>query len=202
MSWLVDKLDPDTVFRAAVYKERIETTIDGVHCVIDVVCPDNVVAYLATRAVENASAEVKAAALQLFNSAFRCGALRHNDSAVFRRAREVFGDSLKQVHYEHRHADEARGLMAKELRRCVVCRIDVFTLFEHFIQCVEVGSKTYTYAIRRDKGVFHVIVEDVADAPDAINRLLMAQYRVVVADVDLETFETLTKIHAKPFCYG
>jgi len=203
MTWLVDKLDPDAVFRAAVYKEHVEADVDSVHCTVDVICPDNVIAYLATRAVENAPAEVKAAALQLFNSAFRCGALRHNDSAVFRRAREVFGDSLKQVHYEHRHADEARGLMAKELRRCVVCRIDVFTLFERFIRCIEVDSVNFTYAIRRpdDRGVFHVIVKDPATALDPINRLLTAQYRVAV-DSDLETFETLTKIHAKPFCYG
>jgi len=200
MTWLVDKLDPDAVFRAAVYKERIETTIDGVHCTVDVICPDNVIAYLAAKAVEEAPAEVKAAALQLLDHAYRCGALRHNDSSVFRRARDVFSDSLKQVHYEPRHANEARLLMAKELRRCVVCKIDVFTLFERFISCVEVGSRTYTYAIRRDKGVFHVIVEDVADALDPINRLLTAQYRVAAADVDLETFEALTRIYAKPFC--
>ena len=201
MTWLVDKLDPDAVFRAAVYKEHVEADVDSVHCVVDVACPDNVIAYLATRAVENASAEVKAAALQLLNSAFRCGALRHNDSAVFRRAAQIFQGDLRQVHYEAKHADEARGLMAKELRKCVVCKIDVYTLFERFVRCVEVDSVNFTYAIRRPDGVFHVIVKDPADALDPINRLLTAQYRVAV-DSDLETFETLTKIHAKPFCYG
>jgi len=64
-----------------------------------------------------------------------------------------------------------------------------------------VGSKSYTYAMRRPdgKGVFGVIAEDPADALDSINRLLFAQHRVV-ADADLETFEALTKIYAKAFC--
>jgi len=95
MSWLVDKLDPDAVFRAAVYKERAELNIDGIRCEIDVVCPDSVIAYLAAKAVENAPVEVKAAASQLLSHAYRCSALRHNDSAVFRRAGEVFNDGSK-----------------------------------------------------------------------------------------------------------
>ena len=200
MSWLVDKLDPDAVFRAAVYKERAEVNIDGIRCEVDVVCTDSVVAYLAAKAVENAPVEVRAAAHLLISNAYHCGALRHSDSAVFRRAGEVFSNS-RQVHYEPRHADEARELVSRELRRCIACRIDVYTLFERFINCVEVGSRSYTYAVRRSdsKGVFHVIAEDPADALDSINRLLFAHHRVV-ADADLETFTTLTKIYAKVFC--
>ena len=198
-AWLVNRLDPDVVFRVAIYKERVEANIDGVHCTVEVICPDNIVAYLAAKAVENATVEVKAAALQLLNHAYRCGALRHNDNAVFRRAGEIFDDSLKQVHYEPRHADEARGLMGRELRRCVVCKIDTFTLFEQFISCVETHSRSYKYAIRRpDKSVFYVVDEDHAAALHTINQLLMAYYRVVV-DADLETFETLTRIYAKGF---
>jgi len=201
MSWLVDKLDPDAVFRAAVYKERAELNIDGIRCEVDVVCPDSVVAYLAAKAVENAPVEVKAAGLALLSNAYRCSALRHSDSAVFRRASEIFSDDLKRIYYEPKHADEARELIARELRHCVVCRIDTYTLFERFIKCVEVGSKNYTYAVRRPdgRGVFHVIAEDPADALDSINRLLFAQHRVV-ADADLETFTALTKIYAKVFC--
>ena len=201
-AWLVNKLNSDVIFRAVIYKEHTEVNIDGVRCDIDVVCPDSVIAYLAAKAVENAAVEVKAAALQLLNHAYRCGALRHNDDAVFRRAAEILDNSLKQVHYEARHADEARELMARELRRCVVCKIDAFTLFERFISCVEMHSRSYTYVIRRpgpDKGVFHVIVKGTAAALHAINRLLMTYYRVVV-DTDLETFTTLAKIYAKAFC--
>ena len=141
-AWLVNKLNSDVIFRAAIYKERVEANIDGVHCNIGVVCPDSVIAYLATRAVENAT----------------------------------------------------------ELRKCVVCRIDVYALFERFIQCIETTGRIYTYVIRRPgKGVFHVIVKGTAAALHAINQLLMTCYRVV-ADADLETFETLTRIHAKVFC--
>jgi hypothetical protein len=199
-SWLIDKLDPDVVFRVAVYKERAEAVIDGVHCDVDVTCPDSVIAYLSMQAVANASIEVKAAADQLLRNAYLCGALRHNDHAVYRRGGEIF-NGVKQMHYGPKHADEARELMSRELRRCVVCRIDVYTLFEHFIKCVEVGARSYTYAIRRPdgRGAFHVIVEDPADALDGINRLLFAQYRVV-AEPDLEVFETLSKIYAKPSC--
>jgi hypothetical protein len=200
MSWLVDKLPADVIFRVALLKERAEVTIDGIRCEVDVVCPDNIIAYLAALSVANTSAEVKAAALQLLSNAYHRGALRHSDHAVYRRAGEIFSDNLKRMPYEPRHADEARELMARELRRCVVCRIDVYTLFEHYITCVEVGARSYTYAIRRPpKGVFHVIAEDLADALNGINRLLLAQYRATV-DTDIETFEALTKIHAKTFC--
>jgi hypothetical protein len=95
---------------------------------------------------------------------------------------------------------QARVLLADELRRCVVCEIDTFTLFERFISCVEANPRSYMYAIRRhDRGVFHVVDEDPAAALRAINQLLMTYYRVTV-DADLETFETLTKIYAKVFC--
>ena len=195
--WFVNKLDPDIVFRAALYKERAETVIDGVRCEVDVICPDNVVAYLAAKALAGAPPEVRAAGATLLNHAYRCG-LRHRDEAVYRRAREVFGD-VKRLHYEPKHADEARELMAKELRSCVVCRIDVYTLFERFIKCVEVSGDGYMFAIRRDGGAIHVFSSNLADALDEINKRLVAQYRVVV-DSDLETFEVLAKIHAKVFC--
>ncbi len=47
MSWLIDKLDPNAVFKTALYKERAEVDADGVRCELDVICPDNVIAYLA-----------------------------------------------------------------------------------------------------------------------------------------------------------
>jgi len=197
-AWLVDKLDADVVFKATLYKERTEAIIGGVRCELDVVCPDNVIAYLASRALKDATPEVKAAGNALLDHAYHCGALRHRDEAVYRRAREVF-TGVERLHYEPKHADEARELMARELRSCVVCRIDVYTLFEHFIKCVEVSGSGYMYAIRRDGGAVHVFADNLADALDAINMRLMAHYRVV-ADADLETFESLTKIYAKVFC--
>jgi len=193
-TWFVNRLDADVVFRATLYKERAETVIDGVRCEVDVICPDNVVAYLASRALEGAPPEVRAAGATLLSHAY----LRHRDETVYRRAREVFGD-VKRLHYETRHADEARELMARELRRCVVCRIDVFTLFERFVKCVEVSGDGYMFAIRRDGGAIHVFASSLANALGKINKLLLAHYRVVT-DPDLETFETLTKIHAKIFC--
>ncbi len=196
--WLVSKLDADVVFRAALYKERAETVIDGMHCEIDVVCPDNVVAYLAAKALENAASEVKAAGGTLLNHAYRCGALRHKDEAVYRRARAIFSN-VERVHFTHEHADQARELMANELRRCVVCRIDVFALFEKFIKCVEISGDGYLYVLHRPGGVLHVYASNLADALDMINRRLVAQYRAAV-DEDLETFEALTKIYAKTFC--
>ena len=195
--WLVNKLDPDVIFRAALYKERAELNVDGVRCEVDVICPDNVIAYLAVKALVGAPPEVKAAGATLLNHAYRCD-LQHRDEAVYRRAKDVFGD-VERLHYEPRHADEARELMARELRHCVVCRIDVFTLFERFVKCAEVSGDGYLFIIRRDGGVMHVHSTNLADALDEINRRLLAQYRVIV-DPDLETFETLTKIYAKVFC--
>ncbi len=198
-TWFVNKLDADAVFRAALYKERAEADIDGVRCELDVICPDNVIAYLAVKSMEGAPPEVKAAGLTLLDHAYRCGVLRHRDEAVYRYARRVF-DGVERTHYEHKHADEARTLMASELRRCVVCRIDVFTLFERFVKCVEVSGDGYLFVLRRsDNGVMHVFANNPANALVEVNRRLMAQYRVV-ADADLETFETLTKIYAKVFC--
>jgi len=197
-AWLVDKLDADVVFKAALYKERTEAIIGGVRCELDVVCPDNVIAYLAVRSMESAQPEVKAAGATLLSHAYRCGALRHKDESVYRYAQKVFS-GVERLPYEPRHADQARELMASELRSCVVCRIDVYTLFEHFIKCVEVSGSGYMYAIRRDGGAVHVFADNLADALDAINMRLMAHYRVV-ADADLETFESLTKIYAKVFC--
>ena len=197
MTWLVDKLSVDDVVDVVLYKRRIERDVDGVHCVATSVCGDNVVAYLIAKAFMDAQAEVRAAGLKMLKDAFRRG-LYHEDEAVFRRAREVF--NVNNTTFGDEHVQQARKLIADELRRCVVCKIDVFTLFERFIRCIEVDSVNFTYAIRRDdRGVFHVIVKYPADAPDAINRLLTAQYRVTV-DSDLETFEALTRIHAKPFC--
>jgi len=195
--WLVSQFDADVVFRATLYKERAETVIDGIRCEVDVICPNNVIAYLAVKALVGAPPEVKAAGATLLNHAYRCG-LQHRDEVVYRRAKDVFGD-VERLHYESRHADEARELMARELRRCVVCRIDVFTLFERFVKCVEVNGDGYLFIIRRDGGVMHVHSNNLADALDEINRRLLAQYRVAV-DTDLETFETLAKIHAKIFC--
>jgi len=197
-TWLVNKLDPDVVFRAALYKEGATLDIDGVHCEIDVICPDNIIAYLATRALTDASPEVKAAGATLLSQAYRRETLRHRDEAVYRFAKQVFGD-VERLHYESRHADEARELMARELRRCVVCRIDAFTLFERFIRCVEISGDGYMFAIRRDGGAIHVFADSLTSALDEINRRLLAQYRVAV-DADLETFETLAKIHTKIFC--
>jgi len=197
-AWLVNKLDADVVFRATLYKERAEAVIDGVRCEVDVICPDNVIAYLASRALADAPPEIKAAGATLLSQAYRREALRHRDEAVYRFARQVFGD-VERLHYEPKHADEARKLMASELRRCVVCTIDVFTAFERFIRCVEVSGDGYMFAIRRDSGVIHVFADSPANALGEINRRLLAQYRVVT-DPDLETFEALTKIHAKIFC--
>jgi hypothetical protein len=197
-TWLVNKLDADVIFRAALYKERAETVIDGVRCEVDVICPNNVVAYLAARALKDAQLEVKAAGATLLSHAYGCGALRHKDEHVYRRARETLGD-VARIHYEPRHADEAREFMARELRRCVVCRIDTFALFERFVKCVETGGGSYLFIIRRDSGAFHVMSDNLADALDRINMLLMAQYRVVV-EPDIETFETLAKIYAKTYC--
>jgi len=196
-AWLVNKLDPDIIFRAALYKERAEAVIDGIRCEVDVICPNNVIAYLATKALADAPPEIKAAGATLLSHAYHCG-LRHKDEAVYRRAREVF-NGVERLHYEPRHADEARRLMASELRRCVICRIDAFTLFERFIKCVEVSGDGYLFIIRRDGGAIHVFADSPADAPDKINERLMAHYRVAT-DPDLETFEALTKIHAKIFC--
>ncbi len=199
MSWLIDKLDPNAVFKTALYKERAEVDADGMQCELDVICPDNVIAYLAIKPLEGAPPEVKAAGLTLLNHAYRCGALRHRDEAVYRYARRVF-DGVERIHYEHKHADEARALMARELRHCVVCRIDIYTLFERFVKCVEVSGDGYLFILRRgDNGVIHVFANNPANALDMINERLMAQYRVVT-DADIETFETLTKIYAKVFC--
>jgi len=196
-AWFINKLDTDVVFRATLYKERAETPVDGIRCEVDVICPDNVIAYLAVKALADAPHEVRAAGATLLSHAYRCG-LRHRDEAVYRRAREVFA-GVERLHYEPRHADEARELMARELRRCVACRIDVYTLFERFIKCVEVSGGGYMFAIRRDGGAIHVFASSLANALGKINKLLLAHYRVVT-DPDLETFEALTKIHAKIFC--
>ncbi len=197
-SWFVNKLDTDAVFGVALYKERAEADVDGVRCELDVICPDNVTAHLAVKSLEDAPPEVKAAGAALLSHAYRCGALRHRDEAVYRYARRVF-DGVERIHYEHKHADEARELMARELRRCVVCRIDVFTLFERFVKCVEVSGDGYLFVLNRPGGVMHVFASNLANALGMINERLMAQYRVI-ADADLETFETLTKIYAKVFC--
>ncbi len=197
-SWFVNKLDADAVFRAALYKERAEADVDGVRCELDVICPDNVIAYLAIKSLEDAPPEVKAAGAALLNHAYRCGALRHRDESVYRYAKRVL-DGVERIHYEPKHADETRELMARELRRCVVCRIDVFTLFERFVKCVEVSGDGYLFALNRPGGVMHVFNNNLADALGMINERLMAQYRVAV-DIDLETFEALTKIYAKVFC--
>jgi hypothetical protein len=195
--WLVNRLDFDTIFKTALYKERIGVDIDGIYCETDVVCPDNVIVYLATKAIENAKAEVKAAGAMLLSHAYRCG-LRHKDEAVYRRAQAVFS-GVERLHYEPKHADEARKLMASELRRCVVCRIDVFALFERFVKCVEVSGDGYLFVLHRPGGVLHVYASNFADALDMINTRLMAQYRTAV-EPDIETFEALTKIYAKTFC--
>ncbi len=197
--WIVDKLDADTVFGAALYKERAEADVDGVRCELDVICPDNVIAHLAIKSLEDAPPEVKAAGATLLSHAYRCGALRHRDESVYRYARRVF-DGVERIHYEHKHADEARELMARVLRRCVVCRVDVYTLFERFVKCVEVSGDGYLFVLRRgDNGVMHVFANNPANALGMINERLVAQYRVI-ADADLETFEALTKIYAKVFC--
>ncbi len=193
-NWLVDRLETDVIFRAALYKERVEADVDGVRCELGIICPDNVIAYLAIKALEGAPPEVRAAGATLLSHAY----LRHKDDSVYRRAKEVFGD-VKKLHYESKHADEARELMARELRRCVVCRIDVFTLFERFVKCVEVSGDGYLFILYRPGGVMHVFAGNLANALDMINERLMAQYRVV-ADADLETFEAHTKIYAKVFC--
>ena len=198
MSWLVNKLGVDDVIDVVLYKKHIETSIDGIHCVVRSVCDKNVVAYLFTKAFAGAPLEVRATGFEILKDAFRRGVLYHEDEGVFRRARETF-NGVSNTAYSDEHTRLARELLANELRRCAVCEIDVYTLFERFITCVEVDSRNYTYAIRRDRGVFHVIVEDPADALHAINKLLMTHYRVVT-DPDLETFTTLTKIHAKTFC--
>jgi len=117
---------------------------------------------------------------------------------VYRYARRVF-DRVEHIHYEHKHADDAREFMTRELRRCVVCRIDVFTLFEKFVKCIEVSGDSYLFILHRPGGVLHVHANNPADALGEINRRLLAQHRVAV-DADLETFETLTKIYAKVFC--
>jgi len=197
MNWPVSKLSVDDVIDAALYKKRIETDIDGVHCVAESVCDDNVVAYLIAKAFANAPPEVKAAGFKMLKDAFRRGTLYHEDEAVFRRTRNVF--DVSNAAFGDEHMQQARVLLAEELRRCVVCRIDVYTLFELFISCVEANPRSYTYGIRRGRGVLHVVGEDPADALRAINQMLTASYRVV-ADADLETFATLTKIYAKDFC--
>ena len=197
--WLVSRLDTDVIYRAALYKERTEVDVDSMRCVVDVVCPDNVIAYLAVKALKDAPPEVRAAGLTLLNHAYRCSALRHKDEAVYKRAQAVFG-GVERLHYEPKHADDARELMAKSLSSCIVCRIDVFTLFERFVKCVEVSGNGYMYVIRRnDGGAMHVFADSPADALKMINRRLMAHYRVV-ADTDLETFESLTEIYAKTTC--
>jgi len=198
VSWLVNKLGVDDVIDAVLYKKHVETSIDGMHCVVKSVCSKNVVAYLFTKAFADAPLEVRAAGFEMLKDAFRRGVLYHEDEGVFRRAKGTFSN-VSNTAYGDEHMRQARELLANELRRCVVCEIDAYTLFERFISCVEVDSRNYTYAIRRDCGVFHVIDEDPAVALRAINKLLMTHYRVV-ADPDLETFETLTKIHAKTFC--
>jgi hypothetical protein len=196
-TWLVDKIDPDVVFRAALYKERTEASVDGVRCELDVVCPDNIIVYLAVRALADAPPEVKAAGYTLLNLAHR--SMRYKDTAVHRFIKEVF-DGVESLFYDARHADEARRLMVRELRRCVVCRIDVYTLFELFIKCVKVSGRNYIFVIRRrDGGAVHVASDSLANALDAINNLLMAEYRVAV-DTDAETFEALTKIYAITTC--
>jgi len=199
-SWLVNKLGVETVLDVVLYKKHAEQpvkTFDGVHCIVRSVCGDNIVAYLITKAFMDAPPEVKAAGYEMLKDAFRRGVLYHEDEGVFRRARETFNDV--RATYGDEHIRQARELLVNELRRCVVCEIDAYTLFERFIACVEVDSRNYTYAIRRDRGVFHVIVEDPVEALHPINRLLMTYYRVAV-DTDLDTFITLTKIHAKAFC--
>jgi len=196
--WLVSRFDADVVFRATLYKEHAEAVIDGIRCEVDVICPNNVIAYLAVKALADAPPEVKAAGATLLSQAYRRETLRHRDDAVYRFAKQVFGD-VERLHYESRHADEARELMARELRRCVVCRIDVFTLFERFIRCVEISGDGYLFIIRRDGGAIHVFADSLTSALDEINRRLLAQHRVIV-DQDLETFETLATIHAKIFC--
>jgi len=196
--WLVNKLDHDVIFRVALYKERAEAVIDGVRCEVDVICPDNVIAYLASRALVDAPPEVRAAGATLLSQAYRRETLRHRDDVVFRFARQVFGD-VERLHYETKHADEARKLMASELRRCVVCTVDIFTAFERFIKCVEISGGGYLFIIRRDGGAIHVFADSLTSALNEINRRLLAQYRVIV-DQDLETFETLATIHAKIFC--
>ncbi len=197
-AWLVNKLDADIIFRATLYKERIGVDIDGIYCETAIVCPDNVVAYLAVRALADAPPEVKAAGRTLLSHAYR-SCLRHRDESVYRYARRVF-EGVERMHFSHEHADQARELMARELRRCVVCRIDVFALFEHFVKCVEVSGDGYLFVLRRgNSGVVHVFSSNIANALGMINERLMALYRVV-ADVDLETFEALTKTHAKVFC--
>ena len=161
MSWLVNKLGVDDVIDVVLYKKHIETSIDGVHCIAKSVCSDNVVTYLFTKAFASAPSEVKAAGHEVLNDAFRRGILYYKDDGAFRRAKETFSD-VSNADYSDEHMRQARELLANELRRCAVCEIDVYTLFERFITCVEVDSRNYTYAIRRDRGVFHVIAEPPA----------------------------------------
>jgi hypothetical protein len=198
-TWLVNKLDADDVIDVVLYKKHVERSVDGVHCVARSVCGDSVVAYLIARALEGEPPEVRLAGYKILKDAFRSGVLYHEDETVSRRTRETFGGVADNVQHADEHMRQARELLSIELRRCVVCEIDVFTLFEKFISCVETNSRSYTYAIRRERGVFHIIDEDPAVALRAINQILMTYYRATV-DADLETFTTLTKIYAKVFC--
>ncbi len=195
--WLVDKLGNDVVFRAALHRQRIRPVVDGISCELDVICPDNVVAYLAAKALANAQREVKSAGYTLLSLALQ--SMRIRDAAVERFIEEAFA-GVERYQYEARHADETRELMASELRRCVVCRTDVYTLFERFIKCVETSGRSYMFIIRLHNGnVTYVASESLTNALNAINNLLMAEYRIVV-DANVETFETLTKIYARVSC--
>jgi hypothetical protein len=195
--WITDKLDIDIIFNAALYKRRASPVVDGISCELDVICPDNVVVYLATKALKDAPREVKSAGYTLLNLALQ--SMRIRDAAVERLIEETFA-GVERYHYEAKHADEARELMARELRRCVVCRTDAYTLFERFVKCVEISGSSYLFIIRRHKNAtIHVVADSTADALSRINKILMAEYRVVV-DANIETFEALMKIYAATSC--
>jgi len=195
--WLVDKLDTDVVFRAALHKVRAKPVVDCIPCELDVVCPDNVIVYLAVRALVNTPREVKSAGYTLLDLALQ--SMRLRDAAVERLIEETFA-GVERYQYETHHVDEARELMARELRRCIVCRTDVYTLFERFVKCVKTNGRSYIFVIRRSGGsAVHLASDNLASALGSINNLLMAEYRVVV-DADAETFEKLAKIYAKVSC--
>jgi hypothetical protein len=193
-------LDSNVVVDVVLYKKRVdEKCIGDVCCAFKSICRDNVVEYLVSRAFTGAPPEVKAAGFTVLKDALRRGVLHHEDKTVARRTKEVFSDVDKAINAAE-HIYRAYELLARELRRCIVCVTDIYTVFEHYVKCVEINGDGYLFAIRRQGGVIHIFSSNLADTLDEINKRLMVQYRVVADNVDLATFETLTKIYAKASC--
>jgi len=185
------------VIEVALFRRRVETDVDGMHCAVAPMCPDNVAMYYAVVALAGAPVEVRAAGGAVLGAALKQRRLEVKDEAVFRRSREVF-DGVRRVAYNEEHMRQAREAMASMLRRCVVCVVDPFTFFERFVRCVEwCGSTHYHVVLNLEPARISVNREK---ALETINRVLKTYHRVVVDEAEWETFYALLEADATPSC--